>query len=786
MALALDQIQASDKVADKILSRPKLSTVTIGAKVTYECVTRWVPGVNSAETQYDWYYYYDNTTARQYDKPFVVEGPSGKGAEGALWREAEWTFPGQHMIKCFVTMPGQAPYYVVYRQHVDRTEAVVGNYLFNQMKGMGKRPRLPHPDVELSTAGRYIATIKAAEKRWPSEKGGEKEEAYLKKLKSLDEYCERLTELLEKSPDQIRIPIYAAHVATENQQQTMLRVYVARNKESGPGEEIWRVVDWTNPTRRELRGTYEGRGATKAEAIRHAIDLWKGGANAQGYSFSGNRYYPGQIVYDVPREICGDSIAGFFETTGGNDLDTFQKFLSYVAQATTILAGALAFVVPGSQPLAFALWASVFSSISAAAINMGQRHDEGFNSWKEDVSDTLTIAGSILGAANWARGAKIICDTKQRGLATYILVGSITSDSAQGILLLADDYQQYEEIMRDRKLSPDERTDKLLKFFAGLAVNSTLTFISIKGSAEDLKRLRAGQTNHTLQELKDPNKTIDTTEPIPVQGHTRDQEVRATTYDQPHRPETKDVPQAAQYKKPPSPNERGMRNQDHVAFVATSAEDKLIIIVRDSSHYAIDHLGKYKIKAKPEAVKAKTRKTPPNVGLAAVDPNDGGLKAMLEKKNMSYDEYVTMLEEEGFHVMGKSEGYIIRDNDGYAFTSDYDLHGVYKQGSGKDAYSDAFREKMNDYFMDENIQHGPHDKWTDRQDIGHAGVNYGPQPPVTAYLPDGSIVHLQTVAEMKSFYLANNIDWNALYGKIDWQKYKAMQEKMGKTVVLPE
>jgi hypothetical protein len=70
---------------------------------------------------------------------------------------------------------------------------------------------------------------------------------------------------------------------------------------------------------------------------------------------------------------------------------------------------------------------------------------------------------------------------------------------------------------------------------------------------------------------------------------------------------------------------------------------------------------------------------------------------------------------------------------------------------------------MNDSFLENMVQHGPHDNWPDRNNVGVAGPNAGPKPPITAYLPDGTTQHMNTIDEMKQFYTAHGMDWNSLY-----------------------
>lgn len=215
------------------------------------------------------------------------------------------------------------------------------------------------------------------------------------------------------------------------------------------------------------------------------------------------------------------------------------------------------------------------------------------------------------------------------------------------------------------------------------------------------------------------------------------------------------------FKRAIHPNKRGMRIRDDHALSRAAEDSGNIVLVRDSNPAALDYLGKKGYKPKPEKMKVKTRKTDPNKGLAAADPESPDLKELLQEKGLTYDEYVKSLKKEGLTVY-PDEGYIVRDIDGDAFYSDYDLHGVYNFKTGKNAYSDGVRDDLNGRFGEELVQHGPHDLWKKRL-LKEAGVNRGPKPPVTAYMPDGSKLQLKTIEDMKAFYKKHDIKWDTIY-----------------------
>lgn len=245
------------------------------------------------------------------------------------------------------------------------------------------------------------------------------------------------------------------------------------------------------------------------------------------------------------------------------------------------------------------------------------------------------------------------------------------------------------------------------------------------------------------------------------------------------RPDPSDVPPAAA---------RGMTDVDDAVFQGIAHNKRLYILVRDSNTYAPNFNGKPGYLPKPEALKAKTRKAKlgpegkplpdPNVGLAAADPNDPGLQAMLaaSKPPLNYTQYViALLDQNPSFVVGRPPDYLIetfvrnpetKKTIIYRYYSDYDLHGVYDGETRQPVYDKAIedwanpsvKELLNARFKHAMVQHGPHDDWPKNMSK-EAGPNRGPQPPVTAYLPDGSMAYLADIPAMKSFYAKHKIKW---------------------------
>jgi hypothetical protein len=204
----------------------------------------------------------------------------------------------------------------------------------------------------------------------------------------------------------------------------------------------------------------------------------------------------------------------------------------------------------------------------------------------------------------------------------------------------------------------------------------------------------------------------------------------------------------------PDPLKRGMPLEDHKQLVKLAVGEKKIIVVRDSNPWAMRWAGRPRHAPKPQDVKGKTIPYEPKK--SAEENQFAGLASA---KGMSEADRRALLEK-GYTIRGEQQ--IIVDPKGNRLYSDTDLHGVYDL-NGKDAWSKGMGQKMNDAFLENMIQHDPHDVWPDRNNLDVAGSNAGPKPPITAYMPDGTTQHMKTIPEMKQFYQANGMDWNALY-----------------------
>ncbi|MEO8314723.1 MAG: hypothetical protein ABI645_08005 [Pseudomonadota bacterium] len=214
-----------------------------------------------------------------------------------------------------------------------------------------------------------------------------------------------------------------------------------------------------------------------------------------------------------------------------------------------------------------------------------------------------------------------------------------------------------------------------------------------------------------------------------------------------------------------SPLRRGMTALDHTALMTFAKEKHLILIVRDSSVYATRWIGNPGAVPKPEFLKIKTLKPPLNMAL--LTPLQRAAEAQLEPwygivsaTGMGEIERSALRAQfPGLQILAKCDGEAITI-DSKLIYSDIDIHGVYDL-AGNSVDSMHVGELLNGMMSDIFFKHRAQDVFESRNDP--AGGSFGPQPPVTAYMPDGALVHLTSMAQMQAFYVAHRLPWKTIY-----------------------
>jgi hypothetical protein len=215
---------------------------------------------------------------------------------------------------------------------------------------------------------------------------------------------------------------------------------------------------------------------------------------------------------------------------------------------------------------------------------------------------------------------------------------------------------------------------------------------------------------------------------------------------------------------PPSAIFRGLLLVDENYLKQLAIGEGKVIIVRDANRWSMRWIGREGYGAKPMDVKGKTLKPEDLAGLPQAEADR--YLGLASAKGMSLEARAELLKK-GYKIASPGDQEIIRGPGGpRGFYSDTDLHGVYNL-DGSQGWSNALLQKLQCHFFERGVQHGPHDVWPDRNNRAVAGPNYGPQvgngKALTAYLPDGSAVHVTTLAQMKALYRAIGVKWESVY-----------------------
>lgn len=493
----------------EIAAQPELRAVTPGAVVQYFLSPK-VSGIADSELDAQWFAYNDPKSVSG-SGPLVVRGP-----HALSWDDATWAFTGQHRIVCELTFRGKTTR-LTYQQWVVPLAPV-----------LAQGPKLPRldedPGAVLDGVSRFADVVIAAGKAFPAKTPDEqdKNEDFLAQLES---YRDRLQERLESTKNFVRHPVTAEHFDAKTQQRFGLRVFISKIE-----FKKWLIVDWTNPLVRASTGEYGGVGETDVECIQAAISDWD----------DDNRYPDGGITFSIPTPINGvPPQQGNFLTDGSAQWDSIATFFGWAGMGAAVAAGIITLLapVPGSQLASAMIWTSIFSSTAAAVINIGTRVDEGFSSFRANAFDVLTIVGNLFGVAGivWSRGATVLVQT-ERGLLKAAIIGRVTTDAVQGVLLGSEFVSEFISIQNDKKLLPGERTQRLVALFRNAALSGVLLYISVKGTKNDLANLtvkgsEVGATTpaERLAALGDPNSPpIDLTTSPKVKAST-DKATQKTT-----------------------------------------------------------------------------------------------------------------------------------------------------------------------------------------------------------------------------------------------------------------
>jgi hypothetical protein len=794
----------------RIVRQPDLASVTPGALVRYTCHgprTLTTSATGNREMEVARWWIYRDRSAEGGNVQFV-RGFAAKEGDGAYgWsRSYEWNLdPGNYLVMAEVGIRGSREKQVVSLwQHVMSAEEVKGEIA--RVVTMSRQGALANPDEADSLVGEKLALLEVVAKNGPPLSSTQRDE-HGKSIKRWKSFRKKLAERLAATQGLRRIPILAVHYDFATQQRRQLNFFLVetpagdrREHQAGAtsgtegapglgGQHAFRLVDWTNPEERAETSESEGRGATAKAAILDAFsdwDWWRG------------RYPRGRIAFEVPARACGEDLKLEYETDGATTWDKVVGALSVtamVAGMVVIGVATLGAAVPAEIAVATgtaALLVSTASGAGAEIISIAVRRAEGIHDTRADVVSALGIVASLF-QLRWVKGAKVTLAGRPT---TYRFIGHVAEGAvnlAQGALILDEQYgevaRELERLRKDPNPSPEERARQIYALFVRLAEAGVLTYMSLRSDAAQLKELAAkraipaDKTKLLLADLKDEAKTVNLGEPKATNGKVENAKARTVVETREPAPRRGPWPKVENPLLTPPP---GTRASEDRAFRKLS--EGRIIFVRDSNPDRTREFP-FKVTAKPQKCKFKTLKSGRFSGLAAAGPDDPTVKQILTDNGWDFhrdeEKLRKYIEEQKRYTMARvDESYILRNDKGEALVGDIDIHGVYDlKNRQRMEFDKQERIRFNKALKGEVVTHGAQDDWPERLDKlteGKPNINYGPQPPVTAYV-NGEAKQLETWKEMKAFAKDGyGIDLEAAYAEIDWDYWREMRTQSGK------
>ena len=504
----------------RIIAKPSLTYVTQNREMSFLLEKQNANVPDYANNNYQWFCFNDDGNTVQLDYSRLrscYRGPRGKE-----WKDAKWTKIGYHRVVCKSQAENK---YYEYNQYVVSVNEII------QYSPTSKSEFLD-PAVVLANLQKEIRVIRNLEKAQPLNK--EEESPYQKRMKDKEEYAERLAYLLNEIPESYKqtsiCSFHAEHFS-----------YIYENVNSIPlrmgyfclGEGDVYLLDWTNPVTQGICGVYKGTGETREAAMEDAIAQW----DKQNRYPEGMMQYAYSITYttvddaknganatlqegeqgNVTKHVDQDDMIvtsirkkGSFETDGKDQASFISEVLSYIGLAAAIVAGVVTLVapIPGSRVVSFAIWTAIATTTTSAVINIADRHMDGFTDYKEDSFDVLTIVGNMFSAgfmsqAKWLRYSVAIQSEAQATSAgtsaiKYALIGQITTDSLQGVMVVADVANAIYTVRNDSTLPADIKLQRIAALISRAVIDGTLVYVSIKGSTVDLGNIKGTQHYSSL------------------------------------------------------------------------------------------------------------------------------------------------------------------------------------------------------------------------------------------------------------------------------------------------
>ena len=473
----------------RIIAKPNLTNVIRGKVMSFS-LQRINPDAPLLEHVRASWHCYNHVNYYKQDK---YRGKYFIGPRNSTeWHNATWNVEGQHIVVCEIKYSDKIEYIEHMQNVISAKETVSYSSLTIEES--------ENPFIFYKNLTKQIAWIREQEKQ--QQLSDEDEKAYQDRMKTLDQFKEKLKFLLEKVPTDCREnfgQMHVKHIASiyNDREDMSLRVGYFYND-----KQVY-IVDWTSPLDRIFCGVYVGNGENREEAVQQAIACWDKDnrypegvirgyaavAEASGVAKEVTSNDDNQIIFG--KDIIFGGIEINFDTDGKSDLDAWSDALASIGLAMAIVGGVITLIapVPGSRAVSALIWSSIATSTASSVINIADRHREGFGNWKDDSFDILTIAGNIFSAGTLAAGSKwtskilSLGNISQKQAVKISLIGQITSDTMQGVLLTEELASAIYSVMSNKALPADVKLSQISSLMTRGLIDGVLLTVNLRGNA---------------------------------------------------------------------------------------------------------------------------------------------------------------------------------------------------------------------------------------------------------------------------------------------------------------
>jgi putative RNase toxin 3 of polymorphic toxin system/uncharacterized protein DUF4157 len=205
--------------------------------------------------------------------------------------------------------------------------------------------------------------------------------------------------------------------------------------------------------------------------------------------FDTNNSYPkGTIKLEVPANEAGvPARSRTFDTKGESDWALWSSRVGWASLGLTV-AGVIAAVIPGGQPVAAVLFiAAAATGATASSLSLYDRLQKAEKSPTGIALDIAGIAGSLIGAAGAIRalraGSQAVALAGTAG--KFLLYSGFVTNAVSGLLISVEGIDQIVKVL-DSPMSRGDKISALVRVLGMLIVQGVLFALSVR----ELKQMR--------------------------------------------------------------------------------------------------------------------------------------------------------------------------------------------------------------------------------------------------------------------------------------------------------